>query len=98
MRKLLLSLLSLVVMPVLAVNTTTTVTQVTSAVTLGEDVDYHITSTTPFTTTGSIDITNIDHAVVILDNLRPSLAAKQLGFITINVYGDICHWRERSWL
>ncbi len=84
MRKLLLSLLSLVVMPVLAANTTTTVTQVTTAVTLGEDVDYHITSTTPFTTTGSIDITNIDHAVVILDNLRPSLAAKQLGFITIN--------------
>lgn len=84
MRKLLLSLLTILMMPVMADNKTTTVNQVTNAVTLSDDVDYHVTSTTPFTTTGSIDIANIDHAVVILDNLRPSLAAKQLGFITIN--------------
>ena len=40
----------------LAANTKQTVTQVTTAVSLTADVDYHITSTTPFTTTGSIDI------------------------------------------
>ena len=94
MRKLLLSLLSIVVMPVMAENKITTVEQVVNAVTLNEDVDYHITSTTPFTTTGSIDIVNIDHAVVILDNLRPSLAQRQLGYITINgakaVNGNNC--------
>lgn len=85
MRKLLLlSLLAIANLPLWAGNTTTTVSQVTAAVTLSEDVDYHITSTTPFTTTGSIDITNTEHAVVIIDNLRPSLAVKQLGFITIN--------------
>lgn len=64
-------------------NTKTTVKQVTSAVTLSTDEDYHITSATPFTATGSINITDIDHAVVILDSLKPSLAEKQLGFITI---------------
>lgn len=95
MRKLLfLSLLAWVACPLLAANTITTVEQVTNAVTLSDDVDYHITSTTPFTTTGSIDITNTEHAVVIIDNLRPSLAAKQLGFITINgekaVNGNNC--------
>ena len=97
MRKLLLSLLTIVAMPLLAGNTSTTVEQVTNAVTLTDDVDYHVTSTTPFTTTGSIDIVNTDHAVVILDNLRPSLAAKQLGYITINgakaVNGSNCQVR-----
>ena len=51
---------------------------------MSEDVDFHISSSTPFTTTGSIDITNTDHAVVIFDCLKPSVALKQLGYITIN--------------
>ena len=84
MRKLLSLLLTIVALPMLAGNTTKTIEQVTSAVTLSDDVDYHVTSTTPFTATGSIDITNTEHAVVILDNLRPSLASRQLGYITIN--------------
>ncbi|MCR5180843.1 MAG: hypothetical protein K6C30_06465 [Bacteroidaceae bacterium] len=67
-----------------ASNTTTTVAQVTEAVELSSDVDYHITSTTPFTTTGSLNITNREHAVVIFDNLRPSNAKKQLGYIQID--------------
>lgn len=65
-------------------NTSTTVEQVTEAMELNADVDLHITSTTPFTTTGSINITNTEHAVIIFDNLKPSLAKKQLGYVKIN--------------
>lgn len=68
----------------LAANTKQSVEQVTTDVELIDDVDYHITSTEPFTTTGSINIVNTDHAVVILDNLKPSLAKSFLGFIKIN--------------
>lgn len=57
-----------------AANTVTTVGQVTTAVTVSDDIDYVITSDTPFTSTGSVDITNTDHAVVILQNVRPSVA------------------------
>ena len=67
-----------------AKNTTTQVEQVTSAITLSEDVDYVITGTDPFTTTGSINITNKDHAVVILKKIRPSKALSYLGYITID--------------
>ncbi len=67
-----------------AANKSTTVEQVAEAVTLADDVDFHITSATPFATGGSIDITNLDHAVIIFDNLKPSLALKQLSHITIN--------------
>lgn len=67
-----------------AKNTVRTITQVTSAVTLSEDVDYVITGASPFAVTGSIDITNTDHAVVILENIRPSKALSYLSFITIN--------------
>ena len=71
-------------LPLDAANTSTTVEQVTDAVELTTDVDYHITSTTPFGTTGTINIINTDHAVIIFDNLKPSLALKQLGRISIN--------------
>ena len=67
-----------------AANTSTTVEQVAEAVELSADVDYHITSATPFTSTGSINITNVDHAVIIFDNLKPSQALRQLGYIKIN--------------
>ncbi|MBO4801040.1 MAG: hypothetical protein J5545_04155 [Bacteroidaceae bacterium] len=72
------------VIPLLADNKTSTVEQVTEAISLDDDVDLHITSTTPFTADGAIDITNVEHAVIIFDNLKPSLAAKQLKFITID--------------
>ncbi|MCR5313719.1 MAG: glycoside hydrolase family protein [Bacteroidaceae bacterium] len=68
-----------------AANTTTTVDQVTGSVTLTDDVDYVITSTTPFTTTGSVNITNTDHAVVIISNIKPSkVISNWLSFIYIN--------------
>lgn len=68
----------------LAANTKEDVTQVTQDITLTEDVDFHITSDEPFTMTGSIDIVNTEHAVVIFDALRPSKAKSYLSFIKIN--------------
>ena len=56
----------------LMANTKQTVTQVTTAVTLSEDVDYIISSETPFGDSGSIDITNTDHAVLIFSKVKPS--------------------------
>lgn len=67
-----------------AKNTVTKIEQVAEAVTLTEDVDYVVTGTDPFTTTGSIDIANTEHAVVIFENIRPSKALAYLGFIKIN--------------
>ena len=52
--------------------------------TIRSDVDYVITGDEPFTTTGSVDIANTEHAVVILENIRPSKAISYLGYITIN--------------
>ena len=68
----------------IADNTIEKVEQVASAVTLTDDVDYVIIGDEPFTTTGSVDIANTEHAVVILENIRPSKAISYLGYITIN--------------
>lgn len=65
-------------------NTIVSVGQVTEPVVLSDDVDYVITGTEPFAVTGSIDITNTEHAVVIFENLRPSRSLPYLTFITIN--------------
>lgn len=67
-----------------AANTIQTVEQVTSDITLSDNVDYHISSETPFAATGSINITNTDHAVIILDNVKPSAATRYLSYIKIN--------------
>lgn len=56
-----------------AANTVTKVNQVSTAVTLSTNVDYVITSTTPFTGNGSVNITNTKHAVLIIQGIRPSL-------------------------
>ena len=83
--------------PTWAKNSITTVTQVSGTITLDTDVDYHITSTEPFTSTGSINIVNTEHAVVIMDALRPTLAQAYLSFIKINgadaVNGSNCQLR-----
>ncbi|MBQ7470989.1 MAG: T9SS type A sorting domain-containing protein [Prevotella sp.] len=76
-------LMWMALIPLWAANTVTTVEQVTSAVTLSDNVDYHITSTTPFAVTGSIDIAN-EKAVVILDNVKPSQAGLWLPYIKLN--------------
>lgn len=65
-------------------NTKQSVAQVTEAMSLTDDVDLHITGAEPFATGGSIDIVNTEHAVVIIDAVRPSAAKALLTNITIN--------------
>ena len=65
-------------------NSKKTVTQVTSEVTISEDVDYIITSDTPFADDGSVDITNTEHAVLILQAVKPSKAIAMLSHVKIN--------------
>ena len=53
-------------------NSIVSVSQVSQSITLTDDVDYVITDATPFTTTGSVNIQNTDHAVVIIKSIKPS--------------------------
>ena len=64
--------LSLLSTAAIAKNSVTTVSQVSQSITLTDDVDYVITDATPFTTTGSVNIQNTDHAVVIIKSIKPS--------------------------
>ena len=82
----------------LAANKKQTVTQVTSAVSITEDVDFIITDATPFTSAGSVNIENIEHAVVIISRIKPSAVIKSwMNFIYINgekaVNGTNCQVR-----
>ena len=82
---LLIASCQLAIVNLLAANTVTTVTQVSNGVTLTTDVDYTVTSTTPFTSAGSIDIVNTEHAVLILKNIKPSKVLSDfMGSIYIN--------------
>ena len=72
LNRLILAVVALVPALALAANTTTTVEQVTSAVTVSDAVDYVVTSTTPFADGGSVNITDTDHSVVIIQNIKPS--------------------------
>ena len=57
-----------------AANRKTSVASVSAPVTISDDVDYLITSTTPFKQNGLVNITNTEHAVVILTRIKPSIA------------------------
>ena len=59
-----------------AANTITKVTQVNAEVTLADNVDYIITDAVPFVDEGKVNITNIEHAVLIIQSIRPSLVIK----------------------
>ena len=65
-------------------NTTETVSQVTTSVTLDTDVDYVVTSATPFATGGKVNIVNTENAVLILKKVRPSAAAALLSHVSID--------------
>lgn len=67
-----------------AANTVTTVNKVTSDIIIADDVDYHVSDTNPFSSTGSINITATDHAVLIFDNVKPSKLLGYLSHIKIN--------------
>ena len=60
----------------MAANTQTTITKVMSAVTITKNVDYCITSAEPFGEEGVVNIANTEHAVVILNRVKPSVAIK----------------------
>ena len=83
-----------------AANTVTKVGQVTGEVTLSENVDYVIQGTTPFADGAKVNITNTDHAVLIIQSIRPShvLSQKLLdGHVFVNgeqaVNGENCQVR-----
>lgn len=61
-----------------AANTKTRVEQVTATVTINEDVDYIVESETPFADGALVNIQNTDHAVLILEQVKPSAALKLL--------------------
>lgn len=68
-----------------AANEKKSVSQVTDAVALTTDIDYTITGETPFATTGSVDIQNTEHAVLIFQKVKPSKVIKNwMGKIYIN--------------
>lgn len=84
LKQLTLALLAAVGLMANAANTKTTVAQVTDGVKLTTDVDYIITGDTPFATTGSVDIVNTDHAVLIISSIKPSKVLS--GNLLKNVY------------
>ena len=66
-------------------NTKTTVTQVTDSVAVTDNVDYIISGDTPFTDDGKVNIVNTDHAVLIINKVKPSVAiSKWLKKVLIN--------------
>ncbi len=72
-------------MSAFAGNVKTSVTQVTESVSLTTDVDYIITDEIPFTVTGSVDIINTEHAVVIFKKIKPSkVISSWMNYIYIN--------------
>lgn len=68
------TLLLLMALSVQAKNTKTTVTKVNETVTISDEVDYIVTSSTPFGDNGVVNIKNTDHAVLILADVKPSKA------------------------
>jgi len=63
-----------------AANTKTTVAQVSGTVTLTDDVDYIVNGEEPFADDALVNITNKEHAVLIVERLKPSkLMAELLG-------------------
>lgn len=73
-----LALAALLSGTIMARNPITKVTQVTESVNIDTDIDYVITSTTPFGAMGSVNITATEHAVVIIEQVRPSDVLKSL--------------------
>ena len=85
MKKIFLFLTLCLPLCVMAANKKTSVSKVAEPVTLTEDVDYQITSATPFEEEGLVNIENTEHAVIILLQVKPSEAiSKWLGKIQID--------------
>lgn len=82
-----------------AANSIQKVTQVSTPVTVSGNIDYVISSTTPFVTGGAVDITDTEHSVVIIQNVKPSkvISAWLKNYVKINgetaVNGTNCQVR-----
>ena len=59
-----------------AANKVTKVAQVSTEVTLADEVDYVITDAVPFAEGGRVNITNTEHAALIIQSIRPSYVLK----------------------
>ena len=74
LQKILILLVLCLSQGMMGANRKITVTQVSKLVTISSNWDYQITSTTPFTDEGMVDITNTEYAVLILTQVKPSVA------------------------
>ncbi len=85
LRQLTFALLAAFGLAASAANVKTTVSQVTGTVELTTDVDYIVTGDEPFATTGSVNIVNKEHAVLIISSIKPSkVLSNWMKFIYIN--------------
>ena len=76
-------------LPASAANTKTTVSQVTESITLTDDVDYIVNTDTPFDGDGQVDIVNTDHAVLILERIKPSVAIASMLSSRVKINGAV---------
>jgi hypothetical protein len=70
-----------------AANTKTSVEQVTTAVSIDGNTDYVVTGATPFDGEGLVNIVNKEHAVLILEKVKPSVAIASLLTNRIQING-----------
>ena len=70
-----------------AANTKETVSQVTTAVRLTTDVDYVVNGETPFADEGVVDIVNTEHAVLIIERVKPSKVISTLLASRVKING-----------
>ena len=76
-------------LPASAANTKTTVSQVTESITLTDDVDYIVNTDTPFDGDGLVNIENTDHAVLILERIKPSVAIASILPTRVKINGAV---------
>ena len=72
-----------------AANTKETVSQVTTAVELTTDIDYVVNGETPFADDGVVNIVNTDHAVLIIERVKPSKVIASLLANRVKIKGAV---------
>ena len=78
LKKIILLLLTVSTLAATAANTKETVSRVEGTVTLTADVDYIVNGETPFADDAVVNIVNTDHAVLIVERVKPSKLLPQL--------------------
>ena len=82
-------LLMMLHMNVWAANTKETVSQVTTTITLTSNVDYVVNGETPFADEGLVNIENTEHAVLIIERVKPSKVISSLLTSRVQINGAI---------